>query len=224
VARLVADSGQLLPFLLQGARVTLLATLLAAWVALVFAFAAGLARFGAPRVVRTLATAYVEIFRGTSLIIQLFYLFFVLPFFGVSLPPLATGVIGLGLNFGAYGSEVVRGAINAVPQGQWEAALALNMTHASTMRRIIVPQAILAMLPPFGNLLVELLKATSLLSLIQITDLAFAGTMLFQSTGKSIEIYSLILLIYFAMAFPMTILVRRLERRFTFGVSLSRRR
>ena len=109
-------------------------------------------------------------------------------------------MLGLGLNVGAYGAEVVRGAIAAVPRGQWEAATALNMTRVQMLRRIILPQAFVAMIPPWGNLFIELLKSTALVSLITLTDLAFKAQQMNQTTMKTIPIFTLVLLIYLAMS------------------------
>ena len=203
----------LLPVLLQGAKVTLEVTLMAAGVALVLAFGVGLARLAPARPIRFVATVYVEILRGTSALVQLFYLFFILPLFGIRIDPMATAVIGLGMNLSAYGSEIVRAAVRNVDGGQWEAAVALNMSPATALRRIILPQALLAMLPPFGNLLIELLKATSLVSLITLTDLTFAGSTMIASTGRAGQVWGLVLLLYLAMALPLNWLVRRLEAR-----------
>ncbi len=203
----------LLPELLRGAAVTLEVTGMAAVLALLLAFAVGLARLTAFRPARVVATAYVEILRGTSALVQLFYLFFILPLFGIVISPTATAVIGLAMNFSAYGSEIVRAAILNVDKGQWEAAKALDMPRALALRRIILPQALTAMLPPFGNQLVELLKATSLVSLITLTDLTFAGSRLITSVGRPWEVWGLVLLLYFLMAFPLSRLARRLESR-----------
>ena len=131
---------------------------------------------------RWLAVTYVEIFRGTSALVQLFWLFFVLPQFGISMEPFTVAVLGLGLNVGAYGAEVVRGAIQGVQRGQWEATTALNMTRWQVLRRIILPQAFVAMIPPWGNLFIELLKSTALVSLITLSDLAFRAQELNETT------------------------------------------
>jgi polar amino acid transport system permease protein len=117
------------------------------------------------------------------------------------------------MNLSAYGSEIVRAAVRNIDGGQWEAAVALNMSPATALRRIILPQALLAMLPPFGNLLIELLKATSLVSLITLTDLTFAGSTMIASTGRAGQVWGLVLLLYLAMALPLNWLVRRLEAR-----------
>ncbi|MFQ6747534.1 ectoine/hydroxyectoine ABC transporter permease subunit EhuC, partial [Bordetella pertussis] len=160
------------------------------------------------------AAVYVEVFRGTSALVQLFWFYFVLPMFGMKLPALLVGIVVLGANAGAYGAEVVRGAILAVPAGQREAAVALNLTRARTIWRIILPQAVPAMLPPTGNLLIELLKNTALVSLITITDLTFRGQLLRSETLRTTEIFTLVLLLYFAVALVITGGIRMLERRF----------
>lgn len=209
----------LLPLLLDGALITLRITVLASLLALALAFVAGLARLARWRPVRWTATAYVEVFRGTSLLVQLFWLFFVLPLppFEVRLTPFTVAVLGLGLNIGAYGAEVVRGAILAVPRSQHEAALALNMSPALKMRRIILPQAAIAMLPPWGNLLIELLKGTALVSLITLADLTFRAAQLNAATFRTIEIFSIALVLYFLMAQGIALGTRALERRLARG-------
>jgi len=150
--------------------------------------------------VRGLATTYIEIFRGTSLLVQLYWIFFVLPLFGLSFEKFTAGFVAVGMNLGAYGAEVVRGAIQSVPRGQYEAALALNMSPMTRMRRIIFPQAVLIMLPPWGNLLIELLKGTALVALISVSDLMFAAKQINGSTFLSIEAFGTALIGYYIMA------------------------
>lgn len=199
--------------LARGAAVTIEATVLSALVALVVSVVVGLVRLSPFRFLKIAALIYVEIFRGTSALVQLFYFFFVLPLFGIDLSPMTAGVMALGLNFGAYGSEVVRAAVLNVPRGQHEAAIALNYPAGLAMRRIVFPQAMAAMMPPFGNLLIDLLKATSLLSLITIGDLTFAGKSLVQSQGQVTLVYSLVLVFYFVMALVLGNLMKAAERR-----------
>lgn len=197
----------------QGLQVTLRITLGAALLAIPLAVLAGLARLSGQRWLRMISTVYVEVFRGTSALVQLFWFYFVLPMFGLRLPAILVGIVVLALNAGAYGAEVVRGAIQAVPPGQREAGVALNFTRRQIMRRIILPQALPAMLPPAGNLLIELLKNTALVSLITITDLTFRGQLLRSETLQTTEIFSIMLLMYFAVALCITVAVRWLERR-----------
>jgi polar amino acid transport system permease protein len=200
------------PQLLKGAAVTLKITLITAVLAFVLSFIIGFLRLVPNRWVSLLVTAYVEILRGTSAIVQLFYLFFILPAFGISLPATATAVIGLGLNLSAYGSEVVRAGILSIGQGQHEGAAALGLNQVQIYRLVILPQAFVAMLPSFGNLLIELVKATALVSLITITELTFSGRQMVVTTGRSVEIWTWVMLIYFAMAYPLTWMVRGAER------------
>lgn len=211
-----------LPGLLAGALVTVQITAMGAVVAVVCAVAAALAKLYGPRPVRWLAVAYIETFRGTSALVQLFWLFFVLPHFGVTLEPITVAVAGLGLNVGAYGAEVVRGAIQSVARGQWEATIALNMTRATALRRVILPQAFAAMIPPWGNLLIELLKATSLVSLITIGDLTFRAQQMNQTTLRTTEIFCIVLVIYLCIALVITQAMRALERRAARGMARGR--
>lgn len=203
----------LLPVLIRGAGITIQLTLVSAALALGMALVAGLARLSPLWPLRFVAGLYVEVFRGTSVLVQLFWFYFALPLFGIRLDAFTAGVLALGLNVGAYGAEVVRGAIRSVPKGQTEAAIALNFTPWQRMRRVILPQAFVLMLPPFGNQLIELLKATALVSLITIPEMTFQGLTLRQTTGRTNEIFLWLLVLYFAVAYPLTLGVRWIERR-----------
>lgn len=159
------------------------------------------------------ATIYVEIFRGTSALVQLFYVFYILPLLGITLPALATGVLVLGCNTAAYGSEIVRAAIASISKGQHEAAAALGLRKWQIMRLVVIPEAMALIWPPFGNLLVELVKSSSLVSLITLADLTFSGVQMVISTGRSFETWALVLIIYFALAYPLSLLAGVAERR-----------
>ncbi|WP_376705563.1 ectoine/hydroxyectoine ABC transporter permease subunit EhuC [Mesorhizobium sp. ISC25] len=208
-----------MPGLLQGAVLTVEIAVLGSLLAIVMGVLAALARMYGPTPLRWLATVYVEIFRGTSALVQLFWLFFVLPQFGVTINAFVVAVLALGLNVGAYGSECVRGAIQSVARGQWEACTALNMSRPQMLRRIILPQAFVAMIPPWGNLFIELLKSTALVSLITLSDLAFKAQQMNQNTFKTIPIFTLVLLMYLAMSLVLTIGMRLLERRASLGLA-----
>lgn len=208
----------LIPPLLGGLWVTLEITAGAALVAVATAPIAGLGRLSRLRLLRWPAAAYIEVFRGTSALVQLFWFYFVLPFFGLELSAMSAGILVLGLNTGAYAAEVVRGAIQAVPQGSRDAAVALNLTPSQTMLRIIVPQAVPAMLPPAGNLMIEMLKNTALVSLITITDLTFSAQILRAETLLTEVIFTLVLMLYFAVALVITLLMRLLERKVSGGL------
>lgn len=203
------------PQLARGLAVTVQVACGAAAVAMIMALAAAWARLAGPGPLRWLAVAYVEFFRGTSALVQLFWLFFVLPHFGLSLSPLVVGIFGLGLNAGAYGAELVRGAVLAVPVAQWEAARSLNLSRSRTMQLVVLPQALATMLPPWGNLLIELLKATSLVSMITLADLGFKAQQIHQSTLRTVEVFSVVLLLYLALSLTITAGMRALERRAT---------
>jgi polar amino acid transport system permease protein len=201
----------LLEFLLPGLLTTVLLFLGGGAVALVSAFGAGLAQLSRDPVVRGAARVYVEVFRGTSLLVQLFWFAFALPLVGVRIPNEVIAVVIPGLNIGAYGAEVVRSAIRAVPEGQLAAAVALNLTRRQRMVRIILPQALVAMLPTFGNLLVELLKATALVSTIFIADMMRQAMFWRDHTGQLMPALAAILVMYFVLASIVLFGVRRLE-------------
>jgi polar amino acid transport system permease protein len=201
------------PRLLDGALVTCAQFILAALVACVAALAAGLGRLSSLWPVRSLSVVYIELFRGTSLLVQLYWIFFVLPLFGISLPKFEAGFLSVGLNVGAYGAEIVRGAIQAVPRGQWEAGYALSMSPAKRMRRIILPQALVLMLPPWGNLMIELLKGSALVALIAVPDLMFVAKQINGATFRSAEAFGAALLVYYLLARVLiTPAMRGLER------------
>ncbi|MDT8857843.1 ectoine/hydroxyectoine ABC transporter permease subunit EhuC [Paracoccaceae bacterium Fryx2] len=207
-----------LALILQGAVVTAELTVLGCALALVAAFVAGLGRLAPFAPLRWLATVYIEFFRGTSIFVQLFWVYFVLPFAGVTLSPLLAGVLALGLNVGAYGAEVVRGAILSVPRDQYEACIAVNLSRWQRMRHVILPQALPLMLPTFGNNAIELLKATAVVSLISLSDMTFQAQVVRAQTGSTLVPFATILVLYFIMAMVISTGVRALERRLTRGL------
>ena len=193
-----------------------------AGVALICAWLAGLGRLAPWWPARWTALAYIEVFRGTSALVQLFWFYFALPLLGIEFTAMTTGILVLGLNIGAYGAEVVRGAILNVARGQYEAGTALNLTPWQRMRHVVIPQAIPAMLPPAGNLIVELLKGTALVSLITLSDLTFRGQVLRGETLRTTEIFALLLVIYFVIALVLTRGVGWLEIRMTRHMNVER--
>ncbi len=201
------------PTLGRGALVSIQIALVAAVGAMVIGFITGLARLSRHWYVRLPFVVYVELFRSTSSLVQIFYFFYVLPLVGIKLDAFLTGTLVLSLNFGAYVSEVVRSAVQSVSPGQWQAGIALNMERGQIFRRIIFPQAVPVMLPALGNYALELLKATSLVSLITITELTFAGSQLVQFYGRPTTIYLAVFVIYLIMAMPLVALNNHLEKR-----------
>ncbi|WP_372423317.1 ectoine/hydroxyectoine ABC transporter permease subunit EhuC [Salinarimonas chemoclinalis] len=204
--------------ILQGALVTAKLTVMGCALALVMAFVAGLGRLSPVGAVRALATAYIEFFRGTSIFVQLFWAYFVLPLLGVELTPLQAGVLALGLNVGAYGAEVVRGAVQSIGREQREACVALNLTRFQAMRFVVLPQAIVPMLPTFGNNAIELLKATAIVSLISISDMTFQAQVMRAQTGSTLVPFATIMVIYFLFALAISGAIRALERRLGRGL------
>lgn len=212
-----------LPALMKGAEITAIIGIVSTLLGAIMAFVAGIARVECGRVLSWIALVYIEIFRGTSLLVQLFWLFYALPLVGISFDPVTTGIAGLALNIGAYGAEVVRGALQAIPLQQREAARALNFGWAHSLFRIYLPQAVIEMMPSFGNLAVQNLKDTSLVSLITISDLTFRAQSLRNLTpNDSVTIYSLTLLGYFAMALVFSAFMRWFERRLRRGPAFPR--
>ncbi len=190
------------------AQVFVYSALLAVIISIIF----GIMRLSKNLIIQVLATIYIEFYRGTSLIIQMFWIYYVLPLFGIPLPALLAGVLALGMNFGAYGAEVLRAGILAVPKGQWEGAHALNFSKAKRMQRIIIPQIYPIILPPAANLAVELLKGTALVSLITLVDLMFVAKQINMMTWLSAQSFGLALLIYYIMArFVLVPFLRWLE-------------
>ncbi|WP_165985457.1 ectoine/hydroxyectoine ABC transporter permease subunit EhuC [Streptomyces sp. YIM 98790] len=206
-------------WILPGLWVTVQVTVFSAALALVVSFVIGTARTARSRIVRILAGTYFELFRSTSALVLLFWLAFAFPLmFGYQLMLMWAGVLGLGLTYGAYGSEIVRGALAAVPQAQREAGIALSFTRFQRLRRIEIPQAWPEMLPPFNNLSIELLKGTALVSVITVADLAYAGNVIRITMQDSAPVYTLLLVMYFILAFAITRGMRVLERQAKAGV------
>lgn len=203
-----------------GTWTTIQLLVLSALLAAVVSFAVGIARTHRLWIVRFLAGLYTEVFRGTSALVVIFWVFFVLPpAFGWQLVPLWAGTLALGLTYGAYGSEIVRGALNSVDPAQREGGIALSFTPWQRLRLILLPQAVPEMIPPFSNLLVELLKGTALVSIMGMGDLAFSGNLVRLALQESAEIYTYVLLVYFLIAFLLTRLMRGLEHRLKVGVA-----
>jgi polar amino acid transport system permease protein len=181
----------------------------------------GVARLSTIRWVRGAALVYIEFARGVAAIILLFWMAYALPIlFGLpSMPPLLAGILALGLNMGAYGAEIVRGAIQAVPKGQYEATVALNLSSRDRLRHVILPQAVPIILPPYGNLTIEVLKGTALVSLIGLSDLAFESQLLRTGRVRSTDpvnlpfLYLNVLVIYLILSQVTAYLFRIAERR-----------
>lgn len=183
-------------------------------IALVLGLVLALGRISTRRWLRLPVTAFVELIRGSPLLLQLFYIYYVLPAFGLKLTPIMAGLLGLGINYGAYLSEVFRGGIAAVSHGQREAAESLGMSPRQTLRFVILPQAWRIVIPPTGNYFVSLFKDTALVSTISIAELMFQGQLIASDTFRYMRIYSIVFVIYVAISIPASMGVRWLERHF----------
>lgn len=209
-------------YVIQGFGATTTIFLAAAAFSYVMAFIAGLCRLSNNVVIRGITAVYVEFFRGTSLIVQLFWLQYAIPMLlGISIASAWwIGVIAIGLNYGAYLSEVVRTSVISVDKGQTEASTALNMTRFQRMRLVILPQALRLMLPEFGNYSIQILKGTSLVSLIGVTDiLYFGGIYRSSNLSEGAMVYFILLIIYFILALPLIYLSKKGEKIAKKGVA-----
>ncbi|MDB5623411.1 MAG: hypothetical protein JWR39_1974 [Devosia sp.] len=204
-----------LPSLLQGAGVTLQLAIISMCCALVVGLLVALGHLHAPKWVRWLLKAYVEIWRDIPLIVQLLVIYFTLPQIGISLPGFWAGIIGLSLNLGAYISEVFRSAIASVDKGQREAAVSIGMSTVQSYCYIILPQALLVAVPTIGGYFISLLKDCALVSFIAVNELLRNGQIIISSTFQSMEVYMMVAFIYFVMSFTASIIVRQVERLLT---------
>ncbi|WP_426958938.1 amino acid ABC transporter permease [Muricoccus radiodurans] len=203
-----------LPVLLRGIVVMLQLWLVSLAAGLAGGFLVSLARTAAGRVPRALSRAYVEVFRNTPALVQLIWFYYALPILtGIQLSPFAAAALGLSLNTSAYTAEIFRGGIQAVPRGQWEAAQALGMTGAQSLRRIVLPQVLRLMLPAFTNRAIELAKTTSLASVLSVHELMYQGRLLSSTYYRPMEILTTVALIYFVVIWPGSLLSATLERR-----------
>jgi polar amino acid transport system permease protein len=204
--------------LLSGALVTVEITAVALVLGCIMGLLVGIGRLNpARRVVYALCTSYVAAIRGTPLLVQLFILFFGLPQFGIMLPAFLCGVIGLGIYSGAYVSEIVRGAIQSIDRGQMEAARSIGMSYGTAMRNIILPQALVRMIPPLGNEFIALIKNSALVSLLTIHELMHEGQKIISVSYRSLEVYLVIAVMYFVLTGLTTLALRRIEQRLRAG-------
>lgn len=200
--------------LLDGALVTVELTACSLLLGCVIGLLVGVGRLNPKnRVVYNLCSTYLLFFRGTPLLVQLFIWFFGLPQFGIVLPAFACGVLGLGIYSGAYVSEIVRGAIQSVDRGQTEAARSLGMSSGQAMRIIILPQAVVRMIPPLGNEFIALIKNSALVSLLTIHDLMHEGQKIISVSYRSLETYLVIALMYLVLTTATTMILRKIEQR-----------
>jgi polar amino acid transport system permease protein len=216
-ASFLQNAQDFLPILLQGAVVTVQVTVLSFLLSSGLGLGLALMKLSPIRALAWTGTVIVNVIRGLPIIVQLFYIYFVLPEFGVQLTAFQAGVIGLGIAYSAYQAENFRGGIEAVDAGQREAAQAMGMRSALIMRRVILPQAFRIALPPYGNTLVMMLKDSSLVSTITVAEMTRAGQLIASSTFQNMTVYTLVALLYLLMSLPLVYGLRRLEKRFGAG-------
>jgi polar amino acid transport system permease protein len=205
---------QILPTLIQGVKITILATLLGSVLAAVVGLAIALLRRSPNRRISRPVGFCAEFIRGTPLLVQLYFIFYVLPDIGILLPPLVAGVIGLGLHYGTYAAEVYRAGIDNVPRGQWEAAKACNLSARQTWTHIILPQAIPPMIPALANYFVAMFKETPLLSAITVLELMNQAKLVANSYYRYVEPMTLVGVFFLIISLFSVILLRWLERRY----------
>jgi polar amino acid transport system permease protein len=208
-----------LPPLLKGAEGTAIIAAASTALGAIVAFIIGVARVEGGPIISKIALVYIEFMRGVPLLVKFFWLYYVLPLIGLSLDPFTTGILGLVLNISAYGAEVVRGGLQSVPDQQHEAARALNFSKSYTLFHISLPQAIVEMMPAFGNLAVQNLKDTALVSLISIADLTFQAQQLRNITLDSTRVFTLTLIGYFIMALALSLVMRLIEHKLRRGAA-----
>jgi len=201
------------PLLLEGLLVTVKISILAFIFALLVGIVVGVSRSNSKRLNRLLAL-YVEVFRGTPLLIQLFFIYYGLPSLGLKMNNYTAGVIGLGLNGGAYISEIIRGALYSVERGQQEAAYSLGLSWLQSMMYIIIPQAIRVAIPPLVNSLSATIKESSLVSVLAITELTRVSQLVYTRTFRAFEVYLAVGALYFIMIYFASYLSKYLERKF----------
>jgi len=210
---------QVMPFLLEGALVTVQLSVTSMALGLVLGLIAAVGRLRRSRLPRLLATIYVEVIRGTPLLVQLFVVYYGLPSDGVRLDPFMAGFLTLGIHYGAYLSEVYRAGILSIDRGQWEAAAPIGMGRGAVLREIILPQAVRTILPPVGNYFISMLKDSALTATISVNELLRAGQLRVAITFRAMDIYLMVAAIYLALSYPISLLIRRLEERTSRGFS-----
>jgi polar amino acid transport system permease protein len=203
---------EFMPILLQGAWLTILVTLGSLLLSTLLGLVWAVMRVSGIPLLANLSAAIINFLRGIPIIVILFFLYFVMPDVGISLSALQAGILGLGIAYSAYQAENFRAGIEAVDHGQVEAARAMGMGWGLMMRRVVLPQAVKIVLPPYGNIMIMMLKDSSQASTITVAELALQGKMIATSTFQNATVFTLVALIYLVMCVPLILLVRHLEK------------
>jgi len=204
---------QSLPKLLDGLSITLFLTFLSLILGFLLGISFALGRIYTPKIISWLCIGYIEIIRGTPLLVQLFILYFGLPSVGIRLTPIIAAVIGLSLNSGAYQAEYLRGSIQSIKSGQMIAARTLGMTKTQAVAHVILPQALRTSIPAWSNELIYLLKYTSIAYIIQVVELTAEGKFIAADTFRYLEIFTMIAIIYLSLTVLFTEIIDRIEHR-----------
>ena len=200
--------------ILTGLEVTIAYTIGTIVLGLVVGLVTGLLRLSRNPIITAPLVAYVEIFRCTPLLVQIVWFYYALPVvIGVDIPAHVAATLVLSLYTGAFYAEIIRGGVNSIERGQWDAARAIGMRRGQVMRHVILPQAVKRMIPPFMNQSIIQLKNTSLVSTIAVADLLYEGTIITAATYRPLEVYTMVAIIYFIVLFPLTIAAQQVERR-----------
>ena len=208
------DATEFLPILLQGVALTILVTIGSLILSTLLGLIWALMRVSGVRALSGLSAGVINVIRGIPIIVLLFYLYFVMPDFGIGLTALQASILGLGIAYSAYQSENFRAGIEAIDKGQIEAAQTIGMGWWLTMRRVVLPQAVKIVLPPYGNIMIMMLKDSSQASTITVAELALQGKLIASSTFKNVSVFTLVALLYLCMSIPLILFVNRLEQRF----------
>ena len=211
--KFLRDATEFLPILLQGVGLTILVTIGSLVLSTILGLVWALMRVSGLRALSLLSGGLINVIRGIPIIVLLFYLYFVMPDFGIALTALQAAILGLGIAYSAYQAENFRAGIEAIDKGQIEAAQTIGMGWWLTMRRVILPQAVRIVLPPYGNIMIMLLKDSSQASTITVAELALQGKLIASSTFKNTSVFTLVALMYLTMSIPLILLVRHLEKK-----------
>jgi polar amino acid transport system permease protein len=212
--RFLEHAIEYLPILLLGVKLTVLVTIGSLVVSTALGLIWALMRVSGVRLLSGAARIIINVIRGIPIIVQLFYIYFVLPDFGITLSALQAAIIGLGIAYSAYQAENFRAGIEAIDPGQTEAAQSIGMGWVLMMRRVILPQAVRIVLPPYGNTMIMMLKDSSQASTITVAELALQGKLIASATFQNSTVFTLVALLYLTMSMPLIVLVGRLEQRF----------
>ena len=207
------DTVEFFPILLGGVALTIIVTLGSLLLSTVLGLVWALMRVSGIGFLSKLSAGLINVIRGIPIIVLLFYLYFVMPEFGLTLTALQAAILGLGIAYSAYQAENFRAGIEAIDKGQIEAAQAIGMGWWQTMRRVVLPQAVKIVLPPYGNVMIMMLKDSSQASTITVAELALQGKLIASSTFKNTSVFTLVALMYLTMSIPLILLVRHFEKR-----------